>query len=201
MQERRFFCVVTIPYSRTHKSEANQRDGYLYFLFEHKSYTSKNVVLQLLNYMVRIWEQKAVKENARQIPVIIPILIYHGKEKWGIGDTLADLIIDYDALPEEVKEMTPNFRYQIYDLSQFSDEDIKGNAQLAITLSIFRDVFQKSSQAVLDTIIQAARAMNELEEKETGIQYFARRQRANHNLACSWRLPANQREMSETNFS
>ena len=80
--------------------------------------------------------------------------IYHGKEKWGIGDTLANLITDYDALPEEVKEMTPNFRYQIYDLSQFSDEDIKGNAQLAITLSIFRDVFQKSSQAFLELIIE-----------------------------------------------
>jgi len=154
------------------QAKINQRDGYLYFLFEHKSYTSKTVALQLLNYMVRIWEQKAIKENVRQIPVIIPILIYHGKEKWEIGNTLADLITDYDVLPEEVKEMTPNFRYQIYDLSQFTDEDIKGNAQLAITLSIFRDVFQKSSQVFLDTIIQAARAINELKEKETGIQYF-----------------------------
>ena len=153
-------------------AKINQRDGYLYFLFEHKSYTSRNVVLQLLNYMVRIWEQKAVKENARQIPVIIPLLIYHGKEKWEIGNTLADLITDYDALPDAVKEMTPNFRYQIYDLSQFSDADIKGNAQLAITLSIFRDIFQKSGEAFLDTIIQAAKAMNELEEKQTGIQYF-----------------------------
>lgn len=153
-------------------AKINQHDGYLYFLFEHKSYTSRTVVLQLLNYMVKIWEQKAIKENARQIPVIIPMLIYHGKEKWEIGNYLSDLITDYDDLPAEVKAMTPNFRYQIYDLSQFSDDDIKGNAQLAITISIFRDIFQKNSQEFLETIIRAAQAMNELEEKETGIQIF-----------------------------
>lgn len=154
------------------QARINNREGYLYFLFEHKSYTSRTVVLQLLNYMVKIWEQKAIKENKKQIPVIIPLLIYHGKDKWEIGDTLADLITDYDDLPENVKEMTPNFRYQIYDLSQFTDEDIRGNAQLTIALSIFRDVFKKNSQEFLETIIRAARAMNELEEKETGIQIF-----------------------------
>ncbi len=125
------------------QARINNREGYLYFLFEHKSYTSRTVVLQLLNYMVKIWAQKAIKENKKQIPVIIPLLIYHGKDKWEIGDTLADLITDYDDLPENVKEMTPNFRYQIYDLSQFTDEDIRGNAQLTIALSIFRDVFKK----------------------------------------------------------
>lgn len=29
--------------------------------------------------------------------------------------------------------MTPNFRYQIYNLSQFKDEDIKGKAQFEQT--------------------------------------------------------------------
>lgn len=68
--------------------------------------------------------------------------------------------------------MTPDYRYLIYDLSQFSDEDIKGNAELTIVLSIFRDIFKKNSQEFLGNTFKAARALDELEEKETGLQYF-----------------------------
>lgn len=82
------------------------------------------------------------------------------------------MIFEYDSLPKEVKELIPNFKYLLYDLSQFSEEDIKGNVQLTIMLSIFRDVFRKDGQDFLDTIIKATRVMNELEEKETAIQYF-----------------------------
>jgi len=154
------------------KTTINQRDGYLYFLFEHKSYPDRLVALQLLTYMVRIWNQKVNRENNTQIPVIIPMLIYHGKTQWNIGPMLSDLIMEFNTLPEEVKQMTPDYRYQIYDLSQFSDEAIKGNAKLTITLSILRDIFKKSSYEFLETIYNAAKALEELEEKETGIQYF-----------------------------
>ncbi|WP_286945573.1 Rpn family recombination-promoting nuclease/putative transposase [Acetobacterium sp. UBA5834] len=154
------------------RTKINQRDGYLYFLFEHKSYPDRMVALQLLTYMVRIWNQKVNRENDTHIPVIIPLVIYHGKTQWKIGPMLSDLIMDFEMLPEEVKQMTPNYRYQLYDLSQFSDEEIKGNAELMIALSIFRDVFKKTSQEFLETIFKAARALDELEEMETGLQYF-----------------------------
>lgn len=153
-------------------TKINQRDGYLYFLFEHKSYPDRMVALQLLTYMVRIWNQKVNRENDTHIPVIIPLVIYHGKTQWKIAPILSDLILNFDMLPDEVKQMTPDYHFQIYDLSQFSDEDIKGNAKLTITLSIFRDIFKKSGQEFLETIFNAARALDELEEKETGIQYF-----------------------------
>lgn len=154
------------------RTKINQRDGYLYFLFEHKSYPDRMVALQLLTYMVRIWNQNVNRENDTHIPVIIPLVIYHGKTQWKSGSMLSDLILDFEMLPDEVKQMTPDYRYQIYDLSQFSDDDIKGNAKLTITLSIFRDIFKKSGQEFLQTILNAARAIDALEEQETGLQYF-----------------------------
>jgi predicted transposase/invertase (TIGR01784 family) len=67
------------------KTKINERDGYLYFLFEHKSYPDRMVALQLLTYMVRIWNQKVNKENETHIPVIIPLVICHGRTGWKIG--------------------------------------------------------------------------------------------------------------------
>ena len=52
------------------KANINNREGYIYFLFEHKSYTSKDIAFQLLKYMVEIWETKSKKEKADELPVI-----------------------------------------------------------------------------------------------------------------------------------
>ena len=154
------------------KTTINQKEGYLYFLFEHKSYVDRTVGLQLLTYIVRIWNQKIENEEGSHIPVIIPIVIYHGKENWKIANSLESMIFDYDTLPEEVKQLTPNFRYQVYDLSKFSDEDIKLGSRYYVALSILKDVNQKQGQEFMETIFKVVRVLNELEEKDTALQYL-----------------------------
>ena len=154
------------------RTKINQREGYLYFLFEHKSYPDRMVPLQLLTYMVRIWNRNVNKKLDTHIPMIIPMVVCHGETKWKISPMFSDLILDFDILPEEVKQVIPNYRYLLYDLSQFSDEDIKGKAELMITLSVARDIFKKSGEEFMETIFKAARALEELDENETGLQYF-----------------------------
>ena len=60
-------------------------------LIEHKSYVDYNVVMQLLRYMVYIWddyakqketEQKNItKAKGFQYPPILPIVYYEGKKR------------------------------------------------------------------------------------------------------------------------
>lgn len=76
--------------------------------------------------------------------MIIPMVVCHGETKWKISPMFSDLILDFDILPEEVKQVILNYRYLLYDLSQFSDEDIKGKAELMITLSVARDISRKA---------------------------------------------------------
>ena len=44
-------------------TDINGRKGYIYFLFEHKSYPDKTVAFQLLKYMTEIWNTKMKKEK------------------------------------------------------------------------------------------------------------------------------------------
>jgi len=150
----------------------NKQEGYVYFLFEHKSYSSKGVAFQLLNYMVRIWEQKMKKELDQKIPVVIPLVVYHGKDKWKIKTSLGEMIRGYEELPEDVRRFIPNYQYLLYDLSTFSDEEIKGEARLRILLSVFRDIFKNNSDELLKVVFNATLALDELEDQETGIEYF-----------------------------
>ena len=150
----------------------NQNEGYLYFLFEHKSYTSRDVSFQLLKYMIEIWEAKINKEGVIELPIVIPIIIYHGKDKWKIKTTLGEMIDGYAELPEDIKKYIPNYEYLLYDISRFTDKEIKGKAQLKIMLTIYRDIFTKYGKGLDESILKSVEYLLELEDKQTGIEYF-----------------------------
>ncbi|KIO61030.1 Rpn family recombination-promoting nuclease/putative transposase [Caldibacillus thermoamylovorans] len=75
-------------------------------------------------------------------------------------------------MPQHVKEYLPNFHYLLYDLSDYSDEEIKGNAQLRIMLKLLRDVVTKSTEEFLRSFYEASHALLEIEDKQKGIEFF-----------------------------
>jgi predicted transposase/invertase (TIGR01784 family) len=154
------------------KVNINKRAGYIYFLFEHKSYTSKDIAFQLLRYMIEIWEAKIKKEKTYELPMIIPLVIYHGKDNWNIRTSLGELIPGYKELPENIQKFIPDYEYLLYDLSQYTDQEIKGEAQTKIILTMFRDILKTDSKGLLHSVFRAVRYLQELENKQTGIEYF-----------------------------
>lgn len=148
------------------------KEGYLYLLFEHKSYPDKGVSFQLLKYMVEIWETKRNKEKAKEFPIIIPLVIYHGEQKWHLPSSLSELINGYNELPKEIKVYVPNFDYLLYDLSLYSDEDIKGAAQTRITLTLLRDVLTKKGEQLTQSFLRAFYYWNDLEDKQSSVGYL-----------------------------
>lgn len=154
------------------KVNINKKEGYLYFLFEHKSYPSKSIAFQLLNYMIEIWKAKIGNEAANELPVIIPLVIYHGKESWNIKTTLGEMIKGYDNLPKDVQKYIPNYEYLLYDISKYTDEEIKGEAINKIAMTMLRDVKTKDIKGIIEAILKATEYFSEIEDKETGIEYF-----------------------------
>ncbi|WP_276661821.1 Rpn family recombination-promoting nuclease/putative transposase [Syntrophomonas wolfei] len=39
--------------------------------------------------------------------MIIPLVVYHGKDRWKIGTTLGEMITGYEDLPEAIKNLPP----------------------------------------------------------------------------------------------
>ncbi len=154
------------------KSSINNYEGYIYFLFEHKSYSSKDAAFQLLKYIIKIWEAKIKKESANELPIIIPILIYHGKYNWNSKLRLGEMIAGYGLLSDQIKKYIPDYEYLLFNISRYSDEEIKGQAQLRIVLTIFRDIFTKDANEFHESMIRAIEYLSELDDKQTGIEYF-----------------------------
>lgn len=150
----------------------NNREGYIYFLFEHKSYTSKNISFQLLKYMLEIWEAKINKERIEELPIIIPLVIYHGKNKWNISTNLGEMINGYKELPEDVRKYIPEYEYLLYDISGYTDEEIKGGVINKIVMTTLRDIQTKDIEGVIESIYKMIEYLTELGDKQTGIEYF-----------------------------
>ncbi|NLH37826.1 MAG: Rpn family recombination-promoting nuclease/putative transposase [Thermotogaceae bacterium] len=143
-----------------YRTKINGEDGYIYFLFEHKSYQDPLVILQLLRYIVRIWEEK-YDRIAKKLPVIIPMVIYHGESKWNVQTKLINLIKGIDRLPEETKKYIPVYEYELYDLSPFGQVMIVGLAMTKVVLEVMQLVmitdtkkFRQAMKKVLEDIAQ-----------------------------------------------
>lgn len=104
------------------KVEMQEKEVYLYFLFEHKSYPSKDIAFQLLGYMLEIWNRDLHKANKKELSVIIPLVIYHGKRKWENPKTIGNWLKGYDELPPGIKKSVPNFDFVYYDFSLYDIE-------------------------------------------------------------------------------
>ncbi|MGG3688297.1 Rpn family recombination-promoting nuclease/putative transposase [Caldifermentibacillus hisashii] len=112
------------------------------------------------------------KEEQQQLPIVIPLVIYHGKTSWSIPTSLGANLNGYEELPKDVKVHVPDFDYIIYDLSGFSDEEIKGKVQTRILLTLLRDIFTKDIDELIHSILKCIHYLLELEDKQTGIEFL-----------------------------
>jgi hypothetical protein len=93
--------------------------GFIYVLFEHKSYYDRFVHLQLLEYMVKIW-RLYIKQHKKQpdyLPIVIPLLVCHARKEWP-----EDTVRLASLLSGPVYDLTgyiPDFGFELYDLHRY----------------------------------------------------------------------------------
>lgn len=156
-------------------AEIGERKGYVYFLFEHKSYPENDIALQLLGYMTEIWKQARRKEKITKIPYILPIVFYQGEQKWANVMTINDLL-HYDKTNEydvQLQAFVPHFEFLFYNFSPRSTLEIKGNEKLQAYLVSIRNFTSEDIETVIKTIVLIEQLLqHHIRFFETIIIYF-----------------------------
>ena len=134
------------------QTKIHQKPAYVYFLFEHKSYHDYYTALQLLRYMVEIWEIKRDNKEENKLPIIMPIVLYHGDADWYAGTSFHHLLEGYKDFPSDLQKYVPDYEFFLYDVSGYKDENVQLNVFLRIILMVFRDIRKKNIHAVVNTI-------------------------------------------------
>lgn len=119
-----------------YKVKLKDKPGYVYLLFEHKSYPEKHIHLQILEYKVKIWRLH-LKQNPDELPVIVPIVLYHGRTKHGAEKRSSGMM---NISEPGLSVYIPDFEYVLCDLTAYSDDEIRGAVLSRVVMLPFKHI-------------------------------------------------------------
>jgi len=96
----------------------------VYILVEHKSYPYRWTLLQLLRYMVRVWErERSDNPRASTLPPLVPLIVYHGRRRWRFPLSFSG----YFVADPDLSRFVPGFTSLMLDLRERRDDPLRGS--------------------------------------------------------------------------
>ncbi|MEW6747385.1 MAG: Rpn family recombination-promoting nuclease/putative transposase [Planctomycetota bacterium] len=104
-------------------------EALIYVLVEHKSTIDPMTPLQLLGYMVRLWEAwLAQNATAAHLPAILPVVLAHGSREWKSPRRFGELLRQGGDLAASLARFQPEFSFLVDDLTAQPDQAIRERA-------------------------------------------------------------------------
>ncbi len=144
-------------------------------LFEHQSTTDRWMLLRLLQYMVRIWQEHLTREpKSARLPVIVPVVLHHSEAGW-MGETAFEALMDLDEATRDVAlPFVPRFSLVLDDVSHVTDEELRERAITALgklVLACFRHA--RDMNGLLENLRPWGRTFSEVRRSPSGLRAFA----------------------------
>lgn len=123
------------------KVRVNDGEEIFIALIEHKSSVDYNVSMQILRYMVYIWDDYERREEKRvpdisklkgfKYPPVFPIVYYNGESSWTADKTLKSRV----ALSDIFRPYIPEYEYHLVNTADHGNEElIKKNDGLSLLM-------------------------------------------------------------------
>jgi predicted transposase YdaD len=107
----------------------------VHFLFEHQSTLPDGglMAFRILRYKVRIWERwHAEHPKAEALPMIVPIVLYHGEAAWSASRSFGDLLSVPAGVRPTMEAYVVGFSYLLDNLAELPDEHLRRRAMTAL---------------------------------------------------------------------
>jgi predicted transposase/invertase (TIGR01784 family) len=140
----------------------------IYILFEHKSGPDILVRIQVLKYMVQKWFKWIKDRNLFEgyLPIVIPVVVYHGRQKWKYSQEFIDLfrLPSADFLP-----YVPQFRHILNDISHMDENAFRESVDVQVFLMLLKYIFHPDLNQKLPEIMSL---LHELKDKDRITEYL-----------------------------
>lgn len=143
--------------------------GYIYLLIEHQRNPDQLMPLRMLEYAIKIIRTHLKKNGNVPLPLVYPCVLYNGFETYPHTTDLFELFQDPDFAREIF--LKP---FQLIDLTQFSDNDLKKESLLGIMEMLLKYAFARDTIALIKNIsdlLQHADKMKEVELLRESAEY------------------------------
>lgn len=146
----------------------------VYVLVEHQSAPHPLMPWRVLRYLVRVGDEHLKPHpEASRVPMIVPIVVYHGKEKWTAPRTLRDVLDAPADVVDAASEHLPHLRFRLIDLRHADadallDKLLSGFGEAALwVMSTGGD-----DEAVLEGLAKFSDTLGDMLTKPSGHEAF-----------------------------
>lgn len=129
------------------KTRIGGKDAYLYLLLEHQSTPDPLMSFRVIEYTINAIRDHLKKHKTSKIPLIYPLVVYHGKP--------CEFITDIRDLVDAPRELVDHYflkPFQLLDLSKISDEELKKNIWSGIMAFALKHIFERDMLPFLQEI-------------------------------------------------
>ena len=154
----------------------DQRDAYVYVLIEHQRTPDPLMAYRMAGYQSRIWDRYLSDpphgSAPHELPLIVPVVIYQGRDRWNAPTDLGGLLDIDDDTADALGGLLPRMRYLLDDLTALDDDALRarpltpaarlafaalrngpGSADVTVWLGDWRDDIAALSDRILALIV------------------------------------------------
>ncbi len=117
---------------------ANQT-SFIYILFEHQSNVNFLMPFRILQYIIEIWSKHINNSKKNTLPLIIPIVFYHGKKPYDGPTNIRDLIDG----PTELIDSFLFSTFHLIDTNKIPDEKFKQQHLAGFMCFIMKKIYAR----------------------------------------------------------
>lgn len=105
---------------------------YLYLLLEFQSTVDDTMPIRMMQYVSALYEAlvKTKEAHPKQLPPVIPIVLYNGEERWRVATDINQLI----ECPSVLKSYQPSLRYLLLDEGAYDDHELLGTNNIVASV-------------------------------------------------------------------
>lgn len=144
----------------------------LYFLIEHQTKVDYTMPYRIFNYSLEIIrsvaENNTISKISYKYPVVVPIVIYTGNQKWTANTSFAQSQIEEY---EELKMI--DVKYRLIDINKYKEEELLEEKTILGNIMILEKC--KNNQEVLEhlnMIIKNTKSNKQLQELKRIVSYL-----------------------------
>ena len=136
------------------------KDKPVFFLIEHQTKVDYSMPFRMLEYSMAIMKSAITKEKMKSskeiFPVVIPIVLYTGREKWKVPITLEER-------QYESKSQNLQFKYNLVDGGKMSKEELMREESILSRAILLEKLYKP--EEILETLRKITTKDLDLDEK------------------------------------
>jgi predicted transposase/invertase (TIGR01784 family) len=145
-----------------YKANFNDHPGYIYSLMEHQSTCDKLMAFRMFKYMMKIMDHHIKDQKDIKLPIIIPLVFYHGRLPYTGTTDIFDLFYENKELAQSIF-LKP---FGLIDVTKMSDESLKAGGYSGIMEFVMKHIHTRDILVYLEQISNHLRGIEEDKNNE-----------------------------------